>query len=341
MPEEKIRYWKISSGGPSYRQRVQHECIKNNVIAVGDGYNKVDWKQTQFGDLTAHPDKNKIKRFIATQRGKPRRWESIVQFLEMNPNDKVVFYDTCYKIKALAEIVEGGYGFDKTLCLPYTKPVKWIKVFSETDEKRDIRTIIKQLKSAISRERTIVELTKADWNLICSHVGVDVQTDEKSSRNTETSRPNKEMPLPHLETDEDIKEQEELLPEIEKKSREEIIKELQAVTPSASAEIEYKGTRYKRDNRTIAQLKSLRGFKCQICGNYILKRNGKHYIEASHITPKREKGAETPDNILILCPNHHKEFDLGKTHIIEEERTKDKVVFEINGKRHDISLELK
>lgn len=141
------------------------------------------------------------------------------------------------------------------------------------------------------------------------------------------------------ETRKDIKEQEELLPEIEKKSREQIIEELRAVTHSTSEEVDYKGKRYKRDNQTLAQLKKLRGFKCQICGDSILKKNGGRYIEASHITPKREKGSETPDNILILCPNHHKEFDLGNKKIVE--RTKDRVVFELNGKRHGISLEIK
>lgn len=39
--------------------------------------------------------------------------------------------------------------------------------------------------------------------------------------------------------------------------------------------------------------------------------------DAAHITPKRHKGAELPSNILILCPNHHKEFDLGRNEIVE------------------------
>ena len=45
--------------------------------------------------------------------------------------------------------------------------------------------------------------------------------------------------------------------------------------------------------------------------------DGSFYIEAAHIKPKSQQGTETPDNILILCPNHHKEFDLGKREIIE------------------------
>ena len=77
-----------------------------------------------------------------------------------------------------------------------------------------------------------------------------------------------------------------------------------------------KQKQYKRNNKTIAQLKILRDFKCQICGTKIKKKNGEFYIEAAHIIPKREKGCEVPKNILILCPNHHKEFDFGDRSII-------------------------
>jgi len=139
------------------------------------------------------------------------------------------------------------------------------------------------------------------------------------------------------EADPDLKEQEELLPLVEKDySREQIIKELQDIKPQDPEIVEYKGKQYKRDNMTIVQLKKLRDFKCQICGYTILKKDKSYYIEAAHITEKRQKGPETPDNILILCPNHHKEFDLGDKKIIE--RTKEKIVFELNGKRYSIDL---
>jgi len=102
--------------------------------------------------------------------------------------------------------------------------------------------------------------------------------------------------------------------------------------------VEIRGKQYKRDNKSIVELKILRDFKCQICGFTIFKKDNSYYIEAAHITKKRHKGPETPDNILILCPNHHKEFDLGNKEIIE--RTKEKMVFDLNGKRHNIDLTL-
>jgi putative restriction endonuclease len=139
--------------------------------------------------------------------------------------------------------------------------------------------------------------------------------------------------------DTDLKEQEELLPLIKTAlNREQIIKELQEIKPQNPELVEFKGKQYKRDNKSIVELKILRNFKCQICGFTILKKDNSHYIEAAHITEKRHKGPETPDNILILCPNHHKEFDLGNKKIIE--RTTENIVFDLNGKRYEIDLTL-
>ncbi|MFH2029353.1 MAG: HNH endonuclease [Bacteroidota bacterium] len=43
-------------------------------------------------------------------------------------------------------------------------------------------------------------------------------------------------------------------------------------------------------------------------------------MEAAHIKPKHKKSKETPENILILCPNHHKEFDFGRRIIREHNK---------------------
>ncbi|WP_423776187.1 HNH endonuclease [Aliarcobacter skirrowii] len=59
-------------------------------------------------------------------------------------------------------------------------------------------------------------------------------------------------------------------------------------------------------------------------------------MEAAHIIPKKDKGNENKENILILCPNHHKEFDYGKRKIIEH--TKKEIVFELNEKQYTIKF---
>jgi len=138
----------------------------------------------------------------------------------------------------------------------------------------------------------------------------------------------------------DLKEQEELIPPLkETQNKEQIIQELKEVNPQTPTMVEFKGKQYKRDNKSISQLKILRDFKCQICGTRILKKDREFYIEAAHIVEKHHKGPETPDNILILCPNHHKEFDLGDRKTLE--KTKEKIIFELNGKEYTIDLKLK
>lgn len=150
---------------------------------------------------------------------------------------------------------------------------------------------------------------------------------------------NKDYSETEMESYTDEKEQEDLLQIVKTNQREQIIKELESITPQTLELVEFRGKQYKRDNKSIIELKILRDFKCQICKVSIMKKDNTPYIEAAHITEKRHKGPETPDNLLILCPNHHKEFDLGNKKIIE--RTKEKIVFELNGRSYMVSLELR
>jgi len=120
------------------------------------------------------------------------------------------------------------------------------------------------------------------------------------------------------------------------KDKSEIIQDLKNIDEFNDEEVVINGRTFKRDVKTIAQLKILRGFKCQICSTSILKADGHFYIEAAHIKPKRFRGREIPENILILCPNHHKEFDHGETKILKH--TKDFVEFVMNGMQYKISL---
>ena len=121
-------------------------------------------------------------------------------------------------------------------------------------------------------------------------------------------------------------------------SKLDIIKELNNLKNFDSELVQVRNKQYKRDNKTIVQIKILRDFKCQLCGNSILKKNGSRYIEAAHIQPKKQKGCETPENILILCPNHHKEFDLGKLKIVKH--NKSFIDFKLNDRRFKVDLSI-
>ena len=85
--------------------------------------------------------------------------------------------------------------------------------------------------------------------------------------------------------------------------------------PVRPDEAEYAVKVRRRDNENVALLKRLFGFRCQICQKSIKRKHGSPYVEAAHIKPKREAGSEVPGNILVLCPNCHKEFDYGDRRI--------------------------
>lgn len=138
----------------------------------------------------------------------------------------------------------------------------------------------------------------------------------------------------------DSLEQDELVKIINREyDKTSIIDELNSLQPTEPELIITNNKSYRRNNKTIAQLKIIRNFSCQICSYKILKKTGDFYIEAAHIKPKKDKGTELPDNILILCPNHHKEFDYGEKRIIKH--NKELIVFELNGNKYNIDLLIK
>lgn len=69
----------------------------------------------------------------------------------------------------------------------------------------------------------------------------------------------------------------------------------------------------KRNRKIVKELKDLYENKCQVCGEYIDMGKGVKYSEVHHIHPigKEHNGVDNKYNMIVLCPNHHKMFDLG------------------------------
>lgn len=135
----------------------------------------------------------------------------------------------------------------------------------------------------------------------------------------------------------DEREQNELVKYFGKgKTLKEIQSELNSTTASENDTVIVNHKVFKRDNKTIALIKIFRGLKCQICNSFIMKKDGTKYVEAAHIIPKHKKGKEVLDNILILCPNHHKEFDFGK--LIINGRDSKYIDITLNGINYKLSL---
>lgn len=118
--------------------------------------------------------------------------------------------------------------------------------------------------------------------------------------------------------------EQEIITGIEKKDfidQKELLKTIKTIENDNQEYINIKSKQYKRSNYLMALIKKYRGYKCQICEEKILKENGEYYIEACHIKAKADGGGDTLENILILCPNHHKLFDYGKRLILKQDNT--------------------
>jgi hypothetical protein len=71
--------------------------------------------------------------------------------------------------------------------------------------------------------------------------------------------------------------------------------------------------RIQRDSGIVAKLKSIYNDRCQLCGARLARGDGTGYSEVHHIRPlgAPHSGPDTLENMLVLCPNHHADFDNG------------------------------
>lgn len=78
------------------------------------------------------------------------------------------------------------------------------------------------------------------------------------------------------------------------------------------AKVETEITRIIRDTLMTKELKLVYQYKCQICDKAIFLHQ-RLYVEAHHLRPLGgiHRGTDDAGNILIVCPNHHVEFDYG------------------------------
>jgi hypothetical protein len=70
-----------------------------------------------------------------------------------------------------------------------------------------------------------------------------------------------------------------------------------------------------RNPRNVRELKELYQDACVFCGRQLVVgvNPSKHYSEAAHIKPvgNPHNGPDRKDNMIILCPEHHLQFDRG------------------------------
>jgi hypothetical protein len=68
-----------------------------------------------------------------------------------------------------------------------------------------------------------------------------------------------------------------------------------------------------RDDRLVRELKNTYDDRCQVCGNRRKQGRSEAYSEVHHIKPlgRPHSGPDEKLNMLVLCPNHHVDFDNG------------------------------
>ena len=94
--------------------------------------------------------------------------------------------------------------------------------------------------------------------------------------------------------------------------------------------------RIKRVKSIVDALKEKYHYKCQICGFNFKMKNGNEYCEAHHLVPLSTGGSQMPENVIIICPNHHRML-----HYAQEVKycynEKDLVMIEINGNTYNVT----
>lgn len=73
----------------------------------------------------------------------------------------------------------------------------------------------------------------------------------------------------------------------------------------------------RKDKQIVDLFKKVNNYKCQFpnCDSLVMKADGINYVEVAHIKPVNQGGQSILGNIIVLCPNHHKEFDYGDLNI--------------------------
>lgn len=65
-------------------------------------------------------------------------------------------------------------------------------------------------------------------------------------------------------------------------------------------------SQFDRDIWLAEGLKAFYGYRCQVCGQDFTSIYGVPYAETHHIDYLRNSGPDTLENMIVLCPNHHR-----------------------------------
>ncbi|WP_152040274.1 HNH endonuclease [Salinigranum salinum] len=101
--------------------------------------------------------------------------------------------------------------------------------------------------------------------------------------------------------------------EVEKTS-ETVLEQLGTESPKRRSTVQ---DQVQRDQRLVEELKCLYDHRCQICETRLQQSSNKGYSEVHHLQPlgSPHDGPDVSENMIVLCPNHHADFDNGMVRI--------------------------
>ena len=124
----------------------------------------------------------------------------------------------------------------------------------------------------------------------------------------------------------------------EEVSEEALMAAVASHTSSAPEQTESIVKRAKRSRRLAGDLKALYQGHCQLCGFTFTTAAGNPYAEVAHLRPisETEKNLDVKDNVVVLCPNHHKMLDHGPLEI-NYDASADRLAALVNGETTSIT----
>lgn len=103
--------------------------------------------------------------------------------------------------------------------------------------------------------------------------------------------------------------------------------------------VEARTSRIKRYQNLVNKLKNIYDYKCQLCNDSFSMDNGKEYCEAHHIKELANGGTQGPENVIIVCPKHHRMFHYAKKSISIGKLIDGKRVLKIGGEEFIIPFD--
>ena len=76
--------------------------------------------------------------------------------------------------------------------------------------------------------------------------------------------------------------------------------------------VEISTERIQRNQQRSNSLKKRYDYQCQVCGDRRMQAENEPYAECHHLIPLgTDDGPDSLENMVVLCPNHHTDFDNG------------------------------